>query len=195
MAIMRSAIKSGGADWLGIKTGTFTKVRDESSKYDWADVYLLCEFMVDGSEYPRVLKIAGSFEKNPDGTIQDCTLLKRITFLFDALGEQGGVNQHGKWVDSSEDEIPNIGSYLEMQYAGAECCIYVYRELAKNGNAYTRVHNKVLKAGNGSAEELQGYIDFLKKKGYLKEAPADMKNESTASPVTPNVDGIDIANL
>ena len=85
-------------------------------------------------------------------------------------------------------------------YKDSRCTIYVYRELAKNGNAYTRVHNKILKAGNGSEKELESYINFMKTKGYLKEAPADHQNGTAATQTNVgsqamNTDGIDIANL
>ena len=144
MAIMRSNTKAGGANWLGIKTGVLHNVIDETAKYDWADLYLVVEFKVEGSEYPRVCKIVGSFDKEPDGRIKDCTLLKRITFLLEALGEDGGVNQHGAWVNENEEPIADIAQYLTENYKGTECTIYVFKELAKNGQAYTRVHNKVL---------------------------------------------------
>ena len=193
---MRHEVKSGGGtSWLGIKTGKLESVRDESSKYAWADVYLVCEFSVEGSKYPRPLKIAGSWEKNADGTIQDGTLLKRITFLFDALGFQGGVNQFGEWVDENEEKINDICDYLELGYKGSDCTIYVYRELAKDGKAYTRIHNKVLKAGNGSAQELEGYINYLKANNFIKEAPADHDNNSTVAADPIQVDGVDIATL
>ena len=201
MAIMRSEIKKGGgADWLGIKTGTVKSFIDESAKYEWADVYLVVEFTVEGSEYPRVCKVVGSFDKEADGQrIKDCTLLKRITFLFDALGDMGGVNQFGKWVNSDEKDIDNIVSYMNENHAGKECTIYVYKELAKNGQAYTRVHNKVLAKSASSEKELEDYITFLKSKGFIKEAPADHQNPTANGelPKDGNFDasGIDIANL
>ena len=194
MALMRSEIKSGGGDWLGIKNATLQSVRDESDKYDWADIYLVCEFEVKGSKYPRPLKIAGSFEKNDDGTIQDCSLLRRITYFFDAIGEPGCVNQHGEWCNEKEEKISDICDHLTKNYKGTLLTVYVYRELAKNGQAYTKIHNKVLAHGNGSETELQSYIDFLKSKGFIKEAPADHKNaESTPDSSTPSE--FDIANL
>ena len=55
MAIMRSNTKAGGANWLGIKTGVLHNVIDETAKYDWADLYLVVEFKVEGSEYPRAV--------------------------------------------------------------------------------------------------------------------------------------------
>jgi len=198
MAIMRSKQKTGGASWLGIKTGTINKVIDESSKYDWADVYLVVEFMVEGSEYPRVCKIVGSFDKEADGKqIKDCTLLKRITFLLDAIGEDGGVNQFGQWVDCDEKPIEDMAAYLTENYKGHECTIYVYKELAKNGQAYTRVHNKVLAKTAKSEDELQDYISYLQSKGFIKEAPADMDTSAKKVEMNGTLDagGIDIANL
>ena len=83
---MRSVNKTGGgASWLGIKTGTFSKIVDESSEFDWADVYLVAEFQVEGSQYPRVLKIAGAWDRDAEGNIIDCSLLKRLTFFLDAM--------------------------------------------------------------------------------------------------------------
>ena len=197
MAIMRSNIKTGGGgSWLGIKTGTIKSFIDESHKYDWADVYLVVEFTVEGSEYPRVMKIVGSYDKEPSGQIKDCSLLKKITFFFDAIGEQGGPNHMGEWVDADENKIDNIVSYLS-KYTGQKLTIYVFKELAKNGQAYTRVHNKVFPEGEKYEKELESYIAFLKSKGFIKEAPEDMT--TPAQPVEMNGTGsmgnIDIANL
>ena len=196
MALMRSEIKSGGGgNWLGVQKIVFHGVEDHSHKYDWADVYLVCEFTTETSKYPRILKVSGDFTKNPDGTIQDGPLLKRITYLFDALGEQGGVNQFGKWCDADENEISDICAHLVTNYKGAECTGYVYNELAKNGKTYTRLHNYV-KSGHdaNSSKEVESYIDFMRSKGYLKEAPADSGN-ATSNQVTVDADGVDIANL
>ena len=195
MAIMRSTIKSGGGDWLGIKTGTISGITDESSKYDWADVYLVVEFNVEGSEYPRIMKIAGSYDTEPNGMIKDCSLLKKVTYFFDAIGEMGGPNHEGAWVTETEEPITDIVSHLQ-KYVGQKLTIYVFKELAKNGQAYTRVHNKVLPVTAKSEEELQGYINFLKSKGFLKEAPADMGNSSNKVEMAqPAAGGIDIASL
>ncbi len=196
MALMRSQIKTGGGDWTGIKTGTIIGVKDDSSKFAWADVYLAVEFKVEGSEYPRIMKIAGSWDKNPDGTIQDCTLLKRITFFFDAIGEQGGVNQHGEWVNFKEEKIDDICSYIMDNYKDSACTIFIYKEQGKDGKAYTRVHNKVLAAKNGSEAELESYVDFIRKKGYLKEAKEGNGTANNVGADTSfNVDEIDVANL
>jgi len=196
MALMRSQVKSGGGDWTGIKTGTITAVRDDSSKFQWADVYLAIDFKVEGSDYPRTMKICGSWEKNPDGTIQDCTLLKRITFFFDAIGEMGGVNQHGEWVNHKEEKIDDICSYIMNNYKDIALTIFIYKEQGKDGKAYTRVHNKVLAAKNGSEQELESYIAFLRKKGYLKEAKeGDGTANNVGADTSFNVDELDVANL
>ena len=196
MAIMRSEVKSGGGDWLGFKTGTIKSFIDESHKYEWADVYLVVEFNVEGSEYPRVLKVVGSYDKEPSGQIKDCSLLKKITFLFDAIGEQGGPNHMGQWVDSNENPVNDIVAHLN-KYIGTKLSIYVFKELAKNGQAYTRVHNKVLPEGSSHMKELESYIAFMKSKGFIKEAPADMTNPAQQVQMngTGAMDGIDIANL
>ena len=197
MAIMRSKITKGeGPSWLGIKKASLKSVKDESSKYDWADVYLILEFDVEESKYTRPCKIVGSFEKNPDGTIMDCSLLKRITYASDAFGFQGGVNQNGKCVDENEEPIDDIATFLESNFAheepNFEYLVYVFKELAKNGKTYTRIHSRFMRKGNGAEEELDSYIKFLLKKGYLKEAADD-------DAVTPDndlkLDGLEIASL
>ena len=196
MAIMRSEVKKSGGDWLGIKTGTIAKITDEAAKYDWADVYLVIEFNVEGSDYPRIMKIAGSYDKESNGQIKDCSLLKKVTHFFDAIGEMGGPNHLGQWVNEKEEPVADIVTHLN-QYMGTSLTIFVFKELAKNGQAYTRVHNKVLAKTANSENELEGYINFLRSKGFLNEAPKDMSTpaQSVQMNGTTNVDGIDIANL
>ncbi|MBP02247.1 MAG: hypothetical protein CMM25_05520 [Rhodospirillaceae bacterium] len=197
MAIIRSQVKKNtGASWLGIKTGKISKITDLSEKYGWADVFLQVEFDVEGSDYPRTMKIAGSFDRDASGMIEDCSLLKRLTHFLDALGEMGGINTEGKWENEDGTPIADIILHLN-KYLGTELTIYVFRELAKNGMAYTRVHNKVLAVNPKSEEELEGYIKFLKTKGFIKEAPEGHVNPDTpnAAISTPQVEGLDIASL
>jgi len=200
MAIMRSKIKKGGgASWLGIKTGKLSKITDEASKYNWADVYLAVEFDVEGSDYPRVMKIAGSFDRDTSGQIEDCSLLKKLTHFLDAIGEEGGINTEGKWESADGNPIKDIVLYLN-KHLGTNLTIYVYKELAKNGQAYTRVHNKVLAVSDKSENDLDGYIKFLQTKGFIKEAPADHVSAganalATGTPGASAIDGLDIASL
>ena len=199
MAIMRSNISKGeGGNWLGIKKASLKSVEDLSSKYDWADIYLMLEFETEGSKYTRPCKLVGSFERSPDGNIIDCSLLKRLTYACDALGFQGGVNQKGEWVTEDEEPIDDIASFLNSNYSHAdepkyEYLTYVYKELAKNGKVYTRIHPRFVKDGNGAHAELKSYIDFLTSKGFLKEANDD---QGAANPETElELDGLEIANL
>ena len=197
MAIMRSKPSGGKPSWLGIKEAGILSFRDDSSKFDWADVYITVEFEVEDSDYTREMKVAGSFEKNADGTIKDCPLLKKITYLTTALGWDGGVNHKGQWVDNLEQPIPNIAEFLTSNFGtpvapSKDYVIYVYREMAKNGKAYTRVHNKIMKKGNGAIDELDSYIKYLQSKGYIKEATAE---QSMAAQTEVNIDGLDVASL
>jgi len=190
---------TGGASWLGIKKASLKNVIDDSAKYDWADVYLSLEFEVADSKYTRPCQIKGSFETNPDGTIQDCPLLKRITYALDALGFQGGVNQKGEWVDEDEKPISDIAAFLTETYAHPEVAkeeyvIYVYKELAKNGKVYTRVHTRFLAEAEGAEAELKSYTDFLKSKGYLKEADENQTNGAIEVDSL-HLEGLDVASL
>ena len=201
MAIMRSDISKngGGGDWLGIQKSSLQSVTDNASKYDWADVYLVLEFAMESSKYTRPCKIVGSFERDAHGNITDCPLLKRMTYAFDALGFQGGVNQKGEWVTEDEEPIDDIAAFLNSNYAhmdepSYEYLTYVYKELAKNGKIYTRVHSRFVRDGVGAHDDLKGYMDFLIGKGFLKEATEDQA--TAAAPVGDlELDGLEIANL
>ena len=200
MAIMRSNISKGeGGNWLGVQKSSVKSFTDESSKYDWADIYLVIEFDTENSKYSRPCKIVGSFERDASDNITDCPLLKRLTYACDALGFQGGVNQKGQWVTEAEEPIADIAAFLNERYAHMDepqydYLTYVYKELAKNGKVYTRVHSRFVKDGKGAHDDLKGYIDFLIGKGFLKEATEDQM--TAAAPVADlELDGLEIASL
>ena len=54
MAILQAGRKAGGGDgpapWLGIQKARIVEFRDESAKWDWAEIYLVVELKVDGSD-------------------------------------------------------------------------------------------------------------------------------------------------
>ena len=200
--IMRSTINTGGGDWLGIKEAGLVSVRDESERFDWADVYLVLEFQVKGSKYTRPCKITGSFEHAADGTIEDGPLLKRITYMCDALGWNGGIDKDGKWLTEDEKAIDDIGMFLTTNFGNdspkEDYVIYVYKEKGKNGKTYTRVHNRFMTNEATNKRELQQYVNYLKEKGYIKEVAEDdtVSNNGEATPTeVEGVDHIDIANL
>ena len=61
-------------------------------------------------------------------------------------------------------------------------------------------HNKVLPYSSTSEEELQGYINFLKSKGFIKEADPNHVNpqqpvQQNGTGNVPDLGGLDIANL
>ena len=199
--IMRSTITSGG-NWLGIKQAGLVSVRDESERFDWADVYLVLEFQVTGSQYTRPCKITGSFEHAADGTIEDGPLLKRITYMCDALGWNGGIDQHGNWLTEDEKPIEDIGMFLTTNFGNdtpkEDYVIYVYKEKGKNGKTYTRVHNRFMTNNEHNQKDLQQYINYMKEKGYIKEVTDDGKAPAANGELPTEVEGvdqIDIANL
>ena len=63
MAILQSGrntgSSNGSAPWLGIQKAKIVEIRDESDKWDWAEIYLVVELDVEGSDYNRPMKIAG----------------------------------------------------------------------------------------------------------------------------------------
>ena len=197
MAILRAKTSSGSFNRFGVQSATIESFEDRAHKFDWADVYLVIEFAVEGSKYTRPCKVVGSFDKNPDGTIDgNSSLLRKITYMCDAIGFEGGVNQHGEWVDADESPINDIVAYLTDTYAGSKCTIYVFKERGKDGKAYTRVHNKILKEQTGSDADLQGFIDWVKKNGYHKEVDPSESNDSTPTQETVKAaDGLDVASL
>jgi len=197
MAILRAKTSSGSFNRFGVQTATVESFEDRSSQFAWADVYLVIEFAVEGSKYTRPCKVVGSFDSNPDGTIDgNSSLLRKITYMCEAFGFDGGVNQHGDWVDQDEKPIDDIVSYLTENYKGSKCTIYVFKERGKDGKAYTRVHNKILKEQTGSDADLQGYIDWMKKNGYHKEVDPSETNDSSTPQETIKVDGLgDVASL
>ena len=201
MPIMRSEVKQFDNSWFGFKDCGISSFRDDSQKYDWADVYLVVELSIKGSKYTRPCKIAGSFDKNADGTIADCTLLKRITYMSDALEWDGGVNQFGQWVEGNAEETPidDIAKYMDLRYGkGEEAPLdyycYVYREAGKDGKAYTRVYSKFMKNTPDNRKSLESHIEWMKKNKYLKEV-AEVADNSNTNEVQVEVDGLNVSNL
>jgi hypothetical protein len=203
MAILQAGRKAGGdgsAPWLGIQKASIVEFRCEADKWDWAEIYLVAELKVSGSDYNRPLKIAGSFERNPDGTVQENSLVRRINYLCVALGWNGGINQHGKFEDEDGEEINDIAAYLNDTYADGGSdnypyLVYVYKELPKNGKSYTRVHNKIMKNEGTNERKLADHIAYLKKNNYLKEAKAENTNGVIQVDNISDLDGMTLENL
>tara|TARA_R100000458_G_scaffold20571_1_gene18368 strand:+ start:278 stop:889 length:612 start_codon:yes stop_codon:yes gene_type:complete len=158
---------------------------DFSSKYDWADIYLDVEIKQKGSDYTKSIRIAGSFEKEPDGSIKGGSVLSRLYHFFDIVGIQAGVNAQGGWETEDGKAIENIADYLNANHAldnrepkTFPYLAYVYKEKPKKAGdkVYTRVHHKIQPNSPEGRTKLEADMDWLKKKGYLKEAKENEAN-------------------
>lgn len=179
---------SGGSKFLGFLPVGLVSYEDRSSEYDWADVYLSVTLQSEGSQYPVEMKIVGSYDREPGGNIESCTLLKRVYWLFDAIGFQGGPNVQGEWVDEEGNPIDNIENHLNEKYLGnplvpkMDYYAYVYKEPGKKdpSKAYTTVYPRLVSNTEKNRSELESYIAFLKGKNLIKEVT------STNTIATPN---------
>tara|TARA_R100000808_G_C2155173_1_gene166992 strand:+ start:4657 stop:5274 length:618 start_codon:yes stop_codon:yes gene_type:complete len=181
---------SGGGSFLGFKELGIVSFEDKSNNFDWADVYLKVEMKVEGSQYTRNLFVSGSHEKDDSGNIIDSSLLKRIYYLFDAIGFQGGLNLKGQFVDEKENIIPDIAGYLNDNFApnpiedpSMSLVGYLYKEAPRkngDGKVYSRIHNFLQPNTAKGLEVLKDRIQFLKSKNFIKEA-----DETTINGVLP----------
>ena len=168
----------GPAPWFGVQRASIQDFTDDSEKFGWAEVYLRVSLNVEGSKYPRDMKINGSFEKDAEGNVVDCTLLRRINYLADALNWDGGVNAKGQWVDGSDEVIADIGGYLTGKFGAVpfedndvfNFLVYIYPRQGKDGKIYNEVYPRMMSFSPGNATELERYINYLKTNGFLKEA-------------------------
>tara|TARA_R100000655_G_scaffold40080_1_gene75650 strand:- start:492 stop:1097 length:606 start_codon:yes stop_codon:yes gene_type:complete len=176
MAIFRPQAASSGG-FLGYQNAGIASFDSKVDQFDWADVYLVVNLKLENSQYEQPMNIAGSFDREPDNTIKDCTLLRRLYYLFDAIGFDGGVTKEGNFEDAAGNEIEDIVSYLEENYAPSfpaepsiKYCVYLYKEWnEKERKAYTRVVPKLVRNTESEKKDFQGYINFCKGKGVIKE--------------------------
>ena len=168
-------------NYFGVCNIGIVSIEDKSALYKWADVYLNVVCKQKGSEYTRNLQIAGSFDKDANGDIKECSLLRKIYAFFNGLGETAGVNVHGNWEDESGQPIENIEEYLNSKYGNPEpdtnLIAYIYKETPKDegGTAYTRVFHVVYPDSPDNRQKLEDTIAWRKSKGYIK-----IYDESTA---------------
>ena len=148
MAILRPT--NDRVNYYGVCNIGIVSIEDKSSLYGWADVYLNVVVKQEGSDYTRNLQIAGSFDKDANGDVVNCTLLRKIYSFFDGIGETAGINIRGEWEQEDGTPIENIEEYLNAKYgvadeslANMDLVAYVYKETPKQagGTAYTRVYH------------------------------------------------------
>ena len=164
------ASTGGSSKWLGYCAVGILEWQDKSANFDWADVYLVATLKVADSQYTQELKLAGSFDKEPNGNIKTCTLLKRLYWLFDTIGFDGGPNVKGEMVDADGNSV-DIVNYLNTHHVTdplnptLDYTAYIYKEPGRKdpSKSYTTVFPKITK------KDLTGYIDFMKSKNLIKE--------------------------
>lgn len=181
----------GGGRFLGFLPVAIMGFEDKTDLFDWADVFLSVTLQIEGSQYPVEMKVVGSYDKEANGNIKTCTLLKRLYWLFDVVGFQGGPDVQGNWVDADGESIDNLALYLDENHCTNplvpkfDAYGYVYKEPGRKDKtkAYTTVYPRLVSNTDKGRTELEGYIAFLKGKNLIKEA--DMSKINTPSNGSP----------
>jgi hypothetical protein len=196
MSIFRpkSTQSSGGSKFLGVQSVGILEFRDESDKWDWADIYLSVTLKVEGSEYERVMKVAGSLDRDGSGNITGGSVLNRLYNLFDTIGCHAGINLKGEWEHEEEGSI-EIEDYLNQNHVHVgsfpdddpkfEYLAYLYKKQPKRpgSKAYTEVWPKLALNTAAGRKSLTSDMNYLRKKGYLKEVTEDtVSTNGTATP-------------
>jgi len=171
------ATKDGGSRFLGFLPVAIMGYENKSHLYSWADVFISVTLQIDGSQYATEMKVAGSYDKEANGNIKSCTLLKRLYWLFDVVGFEGGPDVQGNWVDKDGDEIKDLCKHLEDNHSTNplvpkfEYYAYVYKEVSKKdpSKSYTTVYPKLTPNTAAGMKDLEGYIAFIKSKGLIRE--------------------------
>ena len=194
MSLIRPKTNSGGANFYGVCEIALLGVEDKSSKFDWADIYLDIEIRQKGSDYTKSFRICGSFERDPDGTVSGGSVLNRVYNFLDCIGCKAGINAKGEWETEDGKSIDNVALMLTKEYCegfGAEpssfpYIAYVYKEKPKNrgDKVYARVHHKIYENASGNSEKLLADVNWLKGRGYLKDASPEELDANR--PVTSN---------
>ena len=188
---------NGNSNFTGICEFGMLEFKNKSGDFDWADIFIEVLVKQKDSDYDRVLQIKGSLDKE-DGKVTGGSVLRRMYHFFDQIGCGAGINVQGEWEDEKGDKIDDIAKYLNdkfiksngtyepnMDYLG-----YFYKEQPKKlgGRAYTRIFTKVYKNADENKAKLQSDVDWMKKKGYLKEVTDEVTEKAEMS-------GSGLANL
>lgn len=184
MAIFRPVMSTGNS-FFGICEINILSYKDRSNEFDWADVFIDVTVQQKGSEYTRNIKLAGSFDKDPEGNITGGSVLKRMYTFFDAIGCKAGLNVKGEWETEDGTKIENIEEYLNTQWINPnidendpDYIAYVYKEKPKKvgDKAWTRVYHKIYKNNEANKTKLADDVKWLKGKGVIKEATDEPSN-------------------
>jgi hypothetical protein len=177
---------SNSSSFLGVKP--LTLVSAEQIEDERFDVFLKIEFMQQGSQYTDKMTIIGNFDRDIDGNISGTeSVSKKIFRLFEALGDEGGIDRKGNFVEKDDTIIENIGEYLTDHYAGGTDSYpylgYIYKKPAKNGKEYTEIYPALFKNDKEGMESINGFVDFLIKNGVIVTSRNKTQNTAT-NPIT-----------
>jgi len=102
----------GGAQYLGFQACAITEFEDQTTQFDWADLFLRVQLQIEGSQYPVDMKILGSYDREPNGNIKTCSLLKKWYRFADTVKFTGGPDVTGTMVDELGNKL-NLEEALE----------------------------------------------------------------------------------
>ena len=173
--------KSSGGNYLGFKEVAIKGIENKVIP----DVDICVDFIlrVKGSDYDQRLSIFGSFEWDEETRIKENSFLKRIYRVLDGIGEKGGVNVKGMWVDENDNVIDDIEQYLSKYITKDETkypyLAFIYQEKSKkDGKVYQRAYPMLVPNTSQGLQDISGYITYMRKHGYLKEYKEDNSNSS-----------------
>mgnify|MGYP003113388900 CR=1 FL=1 len=154
--------------------------KDKGGQFDWAPIYIEMEVKQKGSDYTKSLKIAGQLDKDPSGAVTGGSVIKRMYHAFEQMGCDAGINIKGEFETQGGEPITAIDEYLtplaQDEIPGADLdynyIAYVYKEKPKKegDKIYTRVHPRIYQNTPENKVKLKEEIDWMKDKGYVKEA-------------------------
>jgi hypothetical protein len=192
---------SGKSPWLGFQDVALTDFVNKSDQYENLDVYIEVHFRNENSQFPTKYNLLGSFDYESDGTISgDSSLLKKILYLTDALGWDGGINTKGEWVDGDDNVLEDdVALTLNAHFTQANYgidnhdtpyYIFVYSKWDdKAKRAYPTVCPKVVKNDEKGRTDLESYINFMKAKKYIVEHDVNEKVVNSVSPRSTTASG------
>ena len=184
--------KQIGSKFLGFCNVGIIDWEDRADQYDWADVYLVATVVPEGSQYSQEFKIAGSYDRDHKNNITTCTLLKRLYWLFDVLGFDGGPDINGTMVDGEGEPIDLVTYFSQNHVTNPlepkhEYICYIYKEAGRKDTSkvYSTVFPKLVHNTPSGLKDLEGYIAFMKSKNLIKEV-SELDIAANADPTPDN---------
>ena len=179
MALFKPEATTTSSNFNGICACTIVDIEDKSADFDWADIYLQVTLLQDGSKYTRRANIVGGFEKEPNGNVAGGSVIKRMYGFFATINCDAGINIKGEWEDSKGNKIDDIAEFLnkyteewdgETPGKDGKYLAYFYKQAPKKPGkqAYNVAHYKMYPNGGNCREQLQGDIDWMTSRGYIK---------------------------